>query len=105
MVCRLLLVIPTAVSAASLEDMLQCVQSDFQACPHLQKIEVEMIIIFVPSLLALIAVSVVSVYAYKVQIREGFIKFSSIICYTCWTSPFTVWEMFLDFIKPNDKVI
>ena len=61
------MIIPISVASSLLEG---CIKPPFLGpCPHLLIIKIDMILIFGPSLLALIAVVFVSVYAFKLQLR------------------------------------
>ena len=62
----LLVIIPISVASSLLEG---CIKPVFVSCPHLLIVKIDMILLFGPSLLALIAVVFVSVYAFKLQLR------------------------------------
>ena len=61
-----LVLIPILVASSLLEG---CIKPQFRSCPHLQKIKTDMVLLVGPSLLALMAVVFVSVYAFKLQLE------------------------------------
>ena len=66
MISGAVVLIPVLVSSSLLEG---CIKPQFRSCPHLQNIKTDMILLFGPSLLALLAVVFVSVYAFKLHLR------------------------------------
>ena len=67
---KVVLTIPIILAAALSEDLLTCLQPDSALCEeYLHGLTVEMSLIFLPSLLALLAVTGVSVFAIKLQLR------------------------------------
>ena len=69
---KVVLTIPIILAAAVSDDLLTCLQPDFALCEeHLHDLAAEMSLIFLPSLLTLLAVCLVSVFALKLQLRLG----------------------------------
>ena len=67
---KVVLTIPIILAAALSEDLLTCLQPDSALCEEYQHgLPAEMSLIFLPSLLALLAVTGVSVFAIKLQLR------------------------------------
>ena len=67
---KVVLTIPIILAAALCEDLLTCFQPDFVLCEeYLHGVAAEMSLIFFPSLLSLVAVSLVSIFALKLQLR------------------------------------
>ena len=67
---KVVLAIPILLATLVFDDLLTCLQPDFALCEeHLHGLAAEISLIFLPSLLTLLAVIIVSVYALKLQLR------------------------------------
>ena len=67
---KVVLTIPIILAAAVSDDLLTCFQPDFILCEeYLHGLAAEISLIFLPSLLSLVAVSLVSIFALKLQLR------------------------------------
>ena len=68
---KVVLTVPIILAAALSEDLLTCLlQPDLTLCEeYLQDITAEISLVFIPSILSLLAVIVVSVFAFKLQLR------------------------------------
>ena len=67
---KLVLTIPVILAALLSEDLLSCPETRFVLCAeYLHGLAAEISLIFIPSLLALLAVISVSIFAFKLQLR------------------------------------
>ena len=67
---KVVLTIPILLAAAVSDDLLTCLQPDFAMCEeYLHGLTAEISLIFLPSILSLLAVTSVSVFAFKLQLR------------------------------------
>ena len=67
---KVVLIILIILAAVVFEDLLTCLQPDFAICEeHLHGLAAEISLIFLPSLLSLLAVTFVSVFAFKLQLK------------------------------------
>ena len=67
---KVVLTIPIVLATSLIEDLLTCLQPDSALCEeYLHGLTAEISLIFIPSLLSALAVTSVSVFALKLQLR------------------------------------